>query len=72
MEQGKRLKVRPNSFKERHLSYVLLKDLGICSLWITKVHEFVQQFVADDEIVPDTLLFQLFEVLLHHLHQWEI
>merc|ERR1719228_271677 len=41
--------------------------LGICSLWISKVNQFIYQLVADNKVIPDALLLHLLEVLLHHL-----
>jgi hypothetical protein len=40
-----------------------LQDLGFGSLWVAKIHHLVQQFVYDDEIVSNTLLLKLFEIL---------
>ena len=48
-------------------SYSLLQDLCFRKLWISKVHQLIQQFINDHEIVSDALLFKFFEVLCKHL-----
>lgn len=45
-----------------------MQDLALCCLRISKVHHLIQQLVNDDEVVPDTLLLQHFEVFGEHLH----
>lgn len=35
---------------------ILLQYLGLGCLGISKVHHLVEEFVDDDEVVPDTLL----------------
>jgi hypothetical protein len=50
-----------------YLSNVLLKNLCISGLWVAEVDKFVKQFIANDEVVSNTLLLQLFEIFLHHL-----
>lgn len=44
----------------------LLKDLGLGRLGISEIHHLIQQLVNDDEVIPDTLLLQLLEVLCKH------
>jgi hypothetical protein len=44
-----------------------LQYLGLCSLWISKVHHLVQQLVDDDEIVPYALLLEFLKVLCKDL-----
>merc|ERR1719228_2593070 len=44
-----------------------LKYSCICSLWISKVNQFIHQLIADNKVIPDALLLHLLEVLLHHL-----
>ena len=50
-------------------SHLLLQNLAISSLWVAKVHEFIQQLIDDDKVVSDTLFLQLLEVLREHLQQ---
>lgn len=45
----------------------LLQDFAVRRLWVAKVHEFIEQLVHNDEIVTNTLLLKLLEVLLEHL-----
>lgn len=57
---------------QRHDIYVtamhsLLQDLAFCRLRIPKVHHFIEQFIDNDKIVPDTLLFQDLEVFGENL-----
>lgn len=47
---------------------LLLQDLALCCLRVSKVHHLVQQFVDDDEVIPDTLLLQHLEVFGEDLH----
>lgn len=47
---------------------LLLQDLALCSLRVTKVHHFIQQFVYNDEVISDTLLLQFLEVFREDLH----
>lgn len=54
----------PNPNGKRAL---LLQYLALRRLRIPEIHHLVQQFVDDDEIVPYTLLLQLFEVLREDL-----
>ena len=49
------------------LSNIFLQYLGVSGLGIAKVHQLIQQLVADDEVVSDALLLHLLEVLPHHL-----
>lgn len=49
--------------------HLLLQDLALCCLWISKVHHFVQQFVNDDKIIPDTLLLEDLEIFGEDLHE---
>ena len=46
-----------------------MQDLALCCLWISKVHHFVQQFVNDDKIIPDTLLLEDLEIFGEDLHE---
>ena len=48
-------------------AFVLLEDLAFCCLWVPEVHHFVEQFVDDDEVIPDTLLLQDLEVFREDL-----
>lgn len=48
-------------------AHSLLQDLAVCGLRVAEVHELVQQLVDDDEVVADTLLLQLLEVLAEDL-----
>lgn len=41
----------------------LLENLGLGCLGVSEIHHLVQQLVDDDEVVPDTLLLELLEVL---------
>ena len=36
-------------------------------MWVTKVDEFVEQFVDYHKVVPDTLLLHIFEIVLENL-----
>mmetsp|Transcript_27274 Transcript_27274/g.42442 ORF Transcript_27274/g.42442 Transcript_27274/m.42442 type:complete len:269 (-) Transcript_27274:93-899(-) len=47
---------------------VLLEDLGFGGLWVPKVHHLIQQFIDDDEVITDTLLLKLREILLKDVH----
>ncbi len=40
----------------------------LCSLRVAKVHHFVEEFVDDDEVIPYTLFFELFEILCEDLN----
>ena len=55
----------------RHLSsfHSLLQDLALCRLRVSKVHHLVEELVYDDEVIANTLFFQLFEVLLQYRSQ---
>lgn len=53
---------------ELSLSCVLLQNLALCCLGISKIHHLIQQLVNDDKVVPDTLLLQYLEVFGEHLH----
>ena len=46
---------------------VLLQDLAVRGLRVTKVHELVHELVNDNKVVSDALLLQLLEVLREHL-----
>ena len=50
------------------LCNVLLQDLALRRLRVSKVHDLVQQLVDNDEVVPDALLLELFEVLRKDLN----
>lgn len=45
----------------------LLQDFAVSRLREPKIHYLIQQFINDDEIISNALLFQLFEVLTEHL-----
>lgn len=45
-----------------------MENFGFCRLRVSKVHHLIKQLIDDDEVVPDTLLLQLFEVLCEDLH----
>lgn len=55
-------------FTEVAFRNLLLQDLALCSLGVSEVHHFIQQFVYNNEVVPDTLLLQFLEVLREDLH----
>ena len=44
-------------------SNVLLQNLGLSGLGVSKIHHFVQQFVDDDKVVADALLLEFLKVL---------
>mmetsp|Transcript_27984 Transcript_27984/g.46928 ORF Transcript_27984/g.46928 Transcript_27984/m.46928 type:complete len:204 (+) Transcript_27984:834-1445(+) len=46
---------------------VLLEDLGLGDLGVSKVHHLVQKLVDDDKVVPDALLLNLLKILLEHV-----
>lgn len=46
----------------------LLKDLSLRRLGISEIHHLIQQLVDNDEIVPNTLLLELLEILREHLN----
>ena len=50
------------------LCNVLLQDLALRRLRVSKVHDLVQQLVDNDEVVSDALLFELLEVLGEYLN----
>jgi hypothetical protein len=43
--------------------HALLKDLGLCCLWVAKVHHLIQQFIYDNEVVSYTFFLEFFEIL---------
>ena len=51
---------------------LLLEDLCLCALWISKVHQLIQKFINENEIVSDTFFFQFSEVICKHLMTNEI
>ena len=62
---GKQITERNEGWLSRRHS--LLQDLAVGGLWEAEVVQLVQQLVHDDEVVPQTLLLQLLEVVLKHL-----
>ena len=56
-----------NHLKRKLVCYLLLQYFSVCSLWVTKVDEFIEQLVDYDKVVPDTLLLHIFEVVLENL-----
>ena len=53
--------------------YVLLFEyLALCGLWVSKVHDFIEEFIDEDKVISYALFFQLAEVLLEHLWGWEL
>ena len=46
----------------RFLCDVFLEDLGLCRLWIPKIHHLVEEFVDDHKVIPDTFFFEFFEI----------
>lgn len=48
---------------------LLLQNLGLRCLRISKVHHLVQQFIDNNEVVADTLLLQNLEVFGENLHK---
>lgn len=50
------------------LGDVFLEDLGLGGLRVAEIHHLVEQFVDDDEIVPDGFFLELFEVFGEDLH----
>ena len=51
------------------LGNILLENFTVCELRIPKVHNLIQKFIHNDEVVTDTLFFELFEVLLEYLRE---
>lgn len=49
--------------------YSLLKDLAVSGLGVAKVHQLIHQLIDDDEVISDTLLFQLFKILGENLQR---
>lgn len=49
------------------LGDILLQDLTVSSLWIAKVHEFVEKLVNDDKIVSNTFFFEFIEIFTKNL-----
>lgn len=47
---------------------LLLQNLALCRLRVSKIHHLVEQFVNDDKVVSNTLLFQHLEVFGEYLH----
>ncbi len=47
--------------------YSLLKYFSVRRLRVSEVHQFVQQFVDDAEVVTDALLFNILEIVLKNL-----
>jgi hypothetical protein len=39
-----------------------LQDLGFGSLWVAKIHHFIEEFIDNNEVVPYRFLFELFEI----------
>lgn len=48
---------------------LLLQNLGLCCLRVSKVHHLVQQFIDNNEVVADTLLLQNLEVFGKNFHK---
>ena len=48
-------------------SYLLFENFAFSGLWVSKVHDLIEQFVEQDKVVPDTLLLQLLKVLTEYL-----
>jgi hypothetical protein len=55
-----------NKRKERK-PHILFENFGFCELGVSKVDDFIQKFVGDDEVVAERFLNQLGEVLLENL-----
>lgn len=53
----------------RFLCDILLQDLALRRLGVSKVHHLIHEFVYDDKVVANTLFFKLFEVLDEDLCQ---
>lgn len=53
----------------RLLRDVFLQDLTLGGLGEPKVHHLVHELVDDNEVVPDTLFLQLFEVFNQDLRE---
>lgn len=49
--------------------HLLLQDLALCCLRVSKVHHLVQQFVDDDKVITNTLLLEDLEVFGEDLHE---
>ena len=49
--------------------HLLLQDLALCCLRVSKVHHLIQQFVNDDKVIPNTLLLEDLEVFGEDLHK---
>lgn len=45
-----------------------MENLAFRCLGIAKIHHFVQQFVDNDKVIPDTFLLQDLEIFGEHLH----
>ena len=42
--------------------HILLQDLTLGGLRITKVHHLIEKFVDDDKVIANAFLFQLLEI----------
>lgn len=49
--------------------HLLLQDLTLCCLGVSKVHHLIQQFVNDDKVIANTLLLEDLEVFGEDLHK---
>lgn len=58
-----------HSQKQVRRSCLLLKDLALRCLRIAEVHHLIHELVDDYKVIPDGLLFQLFEVLDEDLYE---
>lgn len=46
----------------RQIQHVLLQNLALRGLWISKVHHLIHKLVYNNKIIPDTLLLEFFEI----------
>lgn len=53
--------------REKHV-VLLLKNLAVCRLRESKVHEFIQKLVHHDKVILNTLLLQLLKILCEDLN----
>ena len=51
------------------VSPLLLQDLALSRLRITKVHDLIKKLIDEHEIVPNTLLLQFLKILTKYLQR---
>ena len=52
--------------QDARIEDVLLENLALCRLRVSKVHHLIQELVYDDKVVANALLLELLEVLDEH------